>query len=158
MKDKTAIFTGHRNIPANLVSKIEEEVKKTVVDLIKQGVIYYGNGGARGFDLLSAKCILELKIVYPQIKLIMVLPCKNQTKLWNNYDINKYLFILNNADKITYTSLDYTETCMLARNDYLIRNSSHCIAYLTNNNSGTAYTIRKASLRGLSVYNIAEKI
>ncbi len=155
MKNKTAMFTGHRNIKANLLQLIEKNVKKQLIKLIKINVIYYGNGGARGFDLLAAKCVLELKKEYPHIKLIMVLPCKDQTKKWNNNDIALYNFILSNADKIICISNEYTKRCMLERNDHLIKNSSHCIAYLIQACGGTAYTVMRAKEQGLTVYNIA---
>ena len=38
------------------------------------GYLYFGAGGALGFDTLAAQTVLDLKKDYPQIKLILVLP------------------------------------------------------------------------------------
>ena len=38
-------------------------------------------GGALGFDTLVAKLIINLKIKYPYIKLVLILPCIEQTKM-----------------------------------------------------------------------------
>ncbi len=158
MKEKTAMFSGHRNIPGKCINKIETLAKEIIVSLINKGVIYYGNGGARGFDLLAAKCVLDLKLIYPQIKLIMVLPCIEQTTGWEINDIVDYRNVLNNSDKIVYVNEKYSKRCMLDRNDHLVNNSAYCIAYLTNNKSGTAYTVNRAKSQGLEIYNIAHCI
>lgn len=46
-------------------------------------------------------------MVYPDIKLILVLPCKNQTRGWKETDIQKYEWIKSKADKVVYTSEHY---------------------------------------------------
>ena len=155
MKEKTACFTGHRNLPGDSLQAIEACVKDRIVALIGCGVIYYGCGGARGFDLLAANCVIELKKQYPQIRLIMVLPCKDQANGWNDADCSNYQFVLRHADKIVYIAQEYTRRCMLDRNDHLIDHSGYCIAYLTQARGGTAYTVRRARAKGLAVDNIA---
>lgn len=62
------------------------------------------------------------------------------------------------ADKVVYTSKEYTRGCMHKRNRHLVDNSSICIAYLTEQSGGTAYTVDYARKNGLIVINIAEKI
>ena len=70
MKEKTCCFTGHREIAPSEFAKIKGRIREKIEALIEQGVIYYGAGGARGFDTLAAEAVLELKGKYPQIKLI----------------------------------------------------------------------------------------
>ena len=36
-----------------------------LVSLIEKGVIFYGAGGALGFDTIAVECVLELKEKYP---------------------------------------------------------------------------------------------
>lgn len=79
MKEKTCCFTGHRKIPSEQYNRIAERLKAEIIGLIRQGVIYFGVGGALGFDTMAAQAVLALKESYPQIKLILVLPCKTQT-------------------------------------------------------------------------------
>ena len=124
-------------------------------NLIKDGIIYFGAGGALGFDTLASEVVLEKKSVYPQIKLILVLPCPDQTKGWSYADIDKYNYILSRADKIVYTSEKFYKGCMHRRNRHLVNNSSCCICYLENDTGGTAYTVGYANKNGLKIYNIA---
>lgn len=60
-----------------------------MIESIENGYRYFGEGGALGFDTVAALTVLELKSVYPDIKLILVLPCKKQTRGWSETDIQK---------------------------------------------------------------------
>ena len=144
MRDKTACFTGHRKIASEQQRIVAERLKQTVEKLILNGYCYFGAGGALGFDTLAAECVLYLKKQYPQIKLILVLPCKTQTRGWDSEDIAIYEQIKAQADKVVYTSEEYTRGCMFKRNRHLVDNSSVCIAYLTESKGGTAYTVNYA--------------
>ena len=156
MRDKTACFTGHRKIAPGQREIVAERLKNTVNSLISEGYRYFGAGGALGFDTLVAECVLYLKKQYPQIKLILVLPCKTQTRGWDSEDIAVYEQIKAQADKAVYTSEEYTRGCMFKRNRHLVDNSSVCIAYLTENRGGTAYTVDYARKKGVRVINLAE--
>lgn len=103
-----------------------------------------------------AKAYVQLKKQYSHIRLILVLPCLSQTKGWSEKDIEIYEDIKRQADKIVYTSKEYTRGCMHKRNRHLVDNSSACIAYLTESTGGTAYTVDYARKRGLTVFNIAD--
>ena len=129
-KTITACFTGHRDIPEFEKMIVKKRLKKEIEKLIEKGVIYFGNGGAVGFDSISALTVIELRERYPQIKLIMVLPCKEQDRKWSEKDKATYAYILENADKITYTSEHYYKGCMHVRNRRLVDFSKYCIAYL----------------------------
>lgn len=157
MKKKTACFTGHRKIAIEQRKIVAERLKNTVESLISEGYRYFGTGGALGFDTLAAQCILYLKKQYPYIKLILVLPCKTQTRDWKSEDIAIYERIKAQADKVVYTSKEYTRDCMFRRNRHLVDNSSICIAYLTKNKGGTAYTVNYAKKLGVTVINIADQ-
>ena len=181
-KEHTAFFTGHRIIdkPSSELSNILET---TIENLIISGVIYYGVGGAIGFDTLSAKTVISLRDKYPNIKLILVLPCKKQDELWNQTDKVEYSEILKQADKIVYISENYTRQCMFQRNivhalvsiigmtvqhglassfvfilifhaRHLVNFSSYCICYLNKKTGGTVYTVSYAKSKGLKMINL----
>lgn len=84
-KYNVACFSGHRKIPQN-PNELKNQLKIEVLKLIKQGVIFFGAGGALGFDMLAEETILELRKKYTHIKLILVLPCppEQQTLKWND--------------------------------------------------------------------------
>ncbi len=156
MREKTACFTGHRKIPPESISELSQRLKNTLLRLIEEGYMYFGAGGALGFDTLATQCVLSLKKQYPHIKLILVLPCITQTKGWSKNDIAIYEEIKSQADKVVYTSQEYTRGCMHKRNRHLVDNSSACISYLTENKGGTFYTVNYAKSKGVEVINIAE--
>lgn len=158
MKHKlyTCCFTGHRKIPSNEYEEILQQLVKTIVRLIKNGYRFFGTGGALGFDTIAAQTVLYLKNFYPHIRLILVLPCLSQTKGWKEKDIDEYERIKNSADKVVYTSQEYTQGCMLKRNRHLVDYSSVCICYLTKQSGGTSYTVKYAQQNGLKIFNIAD--
>lgn len=156
MKEKTCCFTGHRNIPSGQYQKIFAKTEEMIESLIIKGYLYFGAGGAVGFDTIAAFAVLKLKERYPDIRLILVLPCLSQTRGWAQEDIEIYEDIKQKADKVVYTSQEYTRGCMHKRNRHLVDNSSACISYLTEEKGGTFYTVNYAKSQGVEVINIAE--
>lgn len=155
MKERTCCFTGHRKIPPLQSLQIAERLKTELIKLIDQGYLYFGAGGALGFDTIAAKTVLTLQQSCPQIKLILVLPCKTQTRGWEKENIAIYEDIKNRCNKVVYTSENYTRGCMLKRNRHLVDNSSACICYLTESKGGTAYTVEYARRSGIKIVNLA---
>lgn len=158
MKEKTCCFTGHREIPSEAYQLIFNKTEEMVENLIKRGYLYFGAGGALGFDTIAAFVVLKLKERYSNIRLILVLPCRSQTRGWSSEDVRIYENIKARADKVVYTSEEYTSGCMHKRNRHLADNSSVCIAYLTESKGGTAYTVYYAAKHGLTVFNIADHL
>ena len=156
MKSKTCCFTGHRAISEAKTEWIKIRLKPVLEELINTGYKYFGSGGALGFDTIAALTVLELKKKYNHIRLILVLPCVNQTKGWEEIDVKIYEYIKSMCDKYVYTSKEYTKGCMYKRNRHLVDNSSCCICYLTKESGGTAYTVDYALKQGLKVINIAD--
>lgn len=156
MKNQTVCFTGHRKIPPEQVDALTRQLKSTLIQLISDGYRYFGAGGALGYDTLAAQSVLELKTQYPDVKLILVLPCLSQTRGWSARDIEIYEDIKNKADKVVYTSQEYTKGCMHKRNRHLVDNSSVCVCYLTESTGGTAYTVDYARKNQLTVINLGE--
>ncbi len=155
MKEQTCCFTGHRKIPPMQSVEIAERLKTELIKLIDQGYLYFGAGGALGFDTIAAKTVLTLQQSCPQIKLILVLPCKTQTRGWEKEDIAIYKDIKQRCNKVVYTSEDYTRGCMLKRNRHLVDNSSACVCYLSESKGGTAYTVDYARRSGIKIVNLA---
>lgn len=128
-----------------------------MVDLIHEGYLYFGAGGALGFDTMAAQTILKLQSTYPDIRLILVLPCVSQTRGWSTSDTEEYERIKGLANKVVYVSQEYSRGCMFKRNRHLVDNSSVCVCYLSENSGGTAYTANYAKTKDVTVINIAKK-
>lgn len=154
-KKHTCCFTGHRDLPSDKKTAIQNQLKAAVEQAIQNGYRFFGAGGALGFDTMAAQVVLEHKKQYPHIRLILVLPCVDQTSGWKQSDIDEYERIKSLADKVVYTSREYTNGCMSKRNRHLVDHSSLCICYLTRQTGGTAYTVRYAENSGVFVENIA---
>ena len=72
-KIKSVAFTGHREVekyPDFSARKLYEATEA----YIKRGATDFYCGMARGFDLLAGECVLSLKKLYPEIRLIAYIP------------------------------------------------------------------------------------
>lgn len=156
LKKQTCCFTGHRALPSEDYA-IKSRLKVVIESAVQKGYRFFGTGGALGFDTIAAQTVLELKSKYPHIRLILVLPCVNQTSGWKQADIDEYERIKALADKVVYTSMEYYSGCMYKRNRHLVDHSSLCICYLTRLSGGTAYTVRYAESKNITVFNLADR-
>ena len=157
-KARTACVTGHRNIDASDLPSLTRRLNETIEMLILKGVVFWGCGGARGFDLLAGAAILTLREKYPAVRLIMVLPCRGQEYRWTEQDKQTYREILAAANKVVYISETYYEGVMAKRNRWLVEQSSYCVAYLKRERTGTSQTVRFAMQQGLTIINLAESL
>jgi len=154
---KTACFTGHRQIKESLI-EIERRTTRIVEYLIQNNYRYFGAGGARGYDALASEIVLNLKVKYPKIHLILILPFDNQyihEANWIQSEIDQYHKLKEQASKIVILSSGYSPGIYYRRNRYLVDNSSVCTAYMNRKNSGTGYTVNYAKTQGLSIINVA---
>jgi len=149
----TCCFTGHRpqflpwrfNENDNRCVRMKLEVKKQIEIAITKGYKIFITGMALGFDMICAEIILELKKIYPNIKLIGAIPCKTQSKLWKLNDKQRYESILHKLDSIRCIYDDYNgNECMLERNQFMVNNSSLVIALFNGKNGGTQKTLKYA--------------
>ena len=102
-RNRTVCFTGHRNIKS--ATAIERQLVEIVKGLVAQGYIHFLAGGARGFDSMAARVVLQLKKNHPQIILRLILPFPNLYETengWSEEDIENYYAILDAADDVVY--------------------------------------------------------
>ena len=148
-------FTGHRDINIYDYERVVALVETAIARLIEdEAVTEFRAGGARGFDCIAASCVLHLKSKYPQIKLHLVLPCKNQDKYFARHEKMIYKYVLENADSVEYIQEKYSNGVMMARNRALVDGSDICLAYLTRLTGGTYQTVAMARKSGLKVLNV----
>lgn len=159
MKEKTICFTGHRTIRTK-DGDIAASLRGLIEILINRGYKYFGAGGAIGFDTIAAETIVNLQCVYPDIRLILVLPFRNQYTdgKWTKEEIKKYNDLIYKAAKVVYIQDKYSSGVYYKRNRHLIDNSSLCIAYQYKNTGGTAYTTRYAKEQNCRVIDLIEYI
>ena len=61
MKENTCCFTGHRTIESAELPILKQRLEWTIGMLINQGAIFYGCGGAIGFDMLAGFTVFGFK-------------------------------------------------------------------------------------------------
>ena len=138
------------------IKKIEKQLDKIIEKLYQKGVIFYGTGGSYGFDMLAERAVIRARNRHNEMKLILVLPCKEQDKYWTEDNKAAFAEIKNQADKIVYLSENYSKGCMHRRNRHLVDFSGYCIAYLSENSGGTAYTVDYARQNSLEIFNLGK--
>ena len=155
-KKQVCCFSGHRFISKEKLPQLKAAVRKAIIELIDRGIIFFGAGGALGFDMLAEETVLQLKDEYPHIRLVLVLPCppEQQTLKWNDDQRKRYYDILKEADKVRILSPQYTDNCMLARNRHLVDNSAYIICYLRKQRGGTFFTVGYAERQGLEIIRL----
>ncbi len=150
-KEITVCFTGHRRV---IHKYIKEPLIKIIKELYENGYRYFGAGGAGGFDFLASQAVLDLKEIYPDIKLIIVIPCKDYYDRWTRDDKNDYMEILKKADKVKILSDHYYRGCMQVRNKHLVDASSVCVYYKYTDTGGTAFTVNYAKKTGIHTIGV----
>ena len=110
---------------------------------------------AMGFDLLAASAVIALKRRFSDVKLIAVVPYRNQSEKFSEYEQKRYQYALQNADEVIVLREKYSNGCLLRRNDYMLAHASGLIAFYDGKpKGGTFYTILKASESSMPIINL----
>ena len=156
MPQHSCCFTGHREIAPATFIYVKHKLLCVVDELIRSGITNFYAGGALGFDTVAAQTVLELKKKYTDVKLHLILPCREQANSWSYINRQTYNDLLTQAESVNYVSEHYTRFCMQLRNRELVDRSSVCVCFMEKNTGGTAYTVNYAMKKGLKIINIAE--
>jgi len=154
--ENTCFFTGHRSVAQDKIAGITAKTREQICLHAAKGYRFFVCGGAMGFDSIAAAQVLRLKAGGMDIRLILALPCRDQTARWKDVEmIRLYQFIKGKADEIIYISDLYYDGCMKERNQYMADISTACIAYYNRKRiGGTAQTVRMAERKNLSIANV----
>jgi uncharacterized phage-like protein YoqJ len=154
--NKTAFFSGHRLISETEKPMIRRQLSRCIKEAYDSGYRRFFCGCALGFDTIAAEETIRLRKLYPDIRLLLALPCGTQADRWSAQDQETYRRILELADEKTVLSPFYYQGAMLTRNRYMADRSSLCICWLRNMRGGTASTVRYAMLHGgIRIINLA---
>lgn len=157
MNAKICCFTGHRIIPDAEMMRLPDALSQVINELYGEGVREFRAGGAIGFDTLAALKVLTFRQTHPDVRLSLILPCRDQDARWCQYDRDIYRYIIEYADSVIYTENTYTPDCMHRRNRALVNGSDFCVAYAARNEGGSAYTLKLAKREGLKIINLAKE-
>ena len=158
-------FTGHRkerilqensNNPC-ILGQVQLAVIEQVEHLYSQGYRTFYNGMSEGFDLLAASAVIACRWKYKDIRLVAVVPFRNQSARYEPLDKIQYNTLLEEADEVVILSESYYRGCFHRRNDYLIEYANIVIAYWDGIfKGGTFYTIKKAQRDNKQIINLSK--
>ena len=83
IKANSVAFTGHRLVPESKKGELIKKLRVKIRLLYAMGIRNYYCGMAIGFDMLAAEVVLSLRSELPYLKLIAVVPFKEQSARWN---------------------------------------------------------------------------
>ena len=153
---RTAFFTGHRILNEEENTFLPDYVFHCLSEAYKAGFRRFYCGCALGFDTIAAYQTIRLRELYPDVRLLLAIPCATQADRWPERDRLVYDNILENADSKEILSPVYYQGAMLTRNRYMADRSSLCICYLRYMRGGTASTVRYALLQNrIRIINLA---
>lgn len=136
----------------------ENKLTEWIIKLINEDCRIFYTGMAMGFDIIAAENVALLKKARPElgIKLICVIPFSGQEKGFNSFWMEKYNYIMSQADEMILLSDDYYSGCYQVRNKYMVDNSDCVLTWYDGKKGGTRNTIDYALKQGRQVFNINE--
>ena len=141
MGEKSCCVTGHRDIPADKLPYMEEELRKAVQSAIEDGFTRFISGFAEGTDLLFAAIVAEEKEKNPGIHLEAAIPYATRVKSKSPL----FQKMLTSCDFINVLCDKYSPSVFFARNRYMVLESDRVIAvYDGREKGGTVFCIRYA--------------
>ena len=146
-KEKACCVTGHRDIPAEQMDRIQKLLRQEILAAIEDGYTHFISGFATGADLLFAVIIAELKEIYP-ITLEAAIPYPGRMKTPDE----TFQRLIRCCDTVKIHSDSYFKGCYMRRNRYLVDQSQRVIAvYDGRPTGGTAATVRYAKGKDVRV-------
>ena len=152
--EKVCSFTGHRVIDKRHRSTIAALTSRAVAYAYENGARCFLSGGAIGFDTIAAKAVISFRISHPDVRLAILVPCKNQSEKWSDGEKSIYEYVLSVADEVEYLADEYFDGCMRLRNQALAERCDILISYVGRNMGGAAQTVRIAEKLGKEIYNL----
>lgn len=145
---KTCCITGHRDIPAERMAYVEQQLRREVLAAIEAGYTRFISGFAEGADLMFAAIVAEQKENHPELFLEAAIPYAGRLKTRNK----QFHALLQACNGIKVMCREYTPSCFMQRNRYMARESQRVIAvYDGRDRGGTLFTLRYAHTLGREI-------
>lgn len=148
MSSLTCCVTGHRDISAERMAYVERELRQEVLEAISAGYTRFISGFAEGADLMFAAIVAEQKDYHPELFLEAAIPYAGRLKTRSK----QFHTLLQACDGIQVICQEYTPSCFMRRNRYMVREAQRVIAvYDGRDRGGTLFTMRYAHTLGKEI-------
>ena len=147
----TCCVTGHRKIPAEKMLYVQKNLYQRVEQAIHEGYVHFISGFASGVDLLFAEAVVSFKNDFP-ITLEAAIPYPGRL------DTPDAAFrrLIKECDSVKVHATQYSKSCYMVRNRYMVDCSSLVIAVHDGRKTGgTAATVKYANMIGCLVDTIS---
>lgn len=152
-------FTGHR--PEKLpwggdemdprCQALKVMLTRAVAREAEAGAGIFCCGMARGCDFYFAEAVLAEMKNSPGLQLEAWLPCPTQADRWPRADQIRRQRILNQCTRIHIVEPEYTQGCMLRRDQAMVDRADMLLSVWDGSPGGTGWTVRYARRRGKSI-------
>lgn len=148
MGSLTCCVTGHRDIPVERIAHVEQELRREVLEAIEAGYTRFTSGFAEGADLMFAAIVAEQKERHPELFLEAAIPYAGRLKTRSK----QFHALLPACNGIKVMCREYTPSCFMQRNRYMVREAQRVIAvYDGRDHGGTLFTMRYAHTLGKEI-------
>ena len=121
---------------------------------MNRDVLYFGVGGARGFDMLAAEYMIHVREkIKNRVRVISVRPYPGYMDAWPEEEKRWQEEIIRKSDKVVRISRENYPGVFYERDRELVDGSGHVISCCRRITGGTAYTVRCAMEQGIPVMN-----
>ena len=144
-------FIGHRFLAKGTKSEIKRRLRASIDSLIQQGVTSFICGGMYGFSMMAGLIVSEFKTKYSEIKLTVLLPCRDYWTL--GYEV-AFAKLLSFSDEVIYCAEGYYSGCRQKRNLQMLESSQYLVAYFIGIGDRKG-VLHVAEEWGLTVINLA---
>ena len=149
-KEYTCCVTGHRDIPTEKVLYVQNSLHQELEKAIHGGYVHFISGFAYGVDLMFAEAVVNFKSSYP-ITLEAAIPYPGRL----NTPDTAFRRLIKECDIVKVHTAQYSKSCYMVRNRYMVECSSLIIAVHDGRKTGgTAATIKYAHQHGRTVWKI----
>ncbi len=147
-------FTGHRAIPEGERELLWQSTLANAQALYNRGFRTFIAGGAVGYDMLAAQAVCELRLLHPDVKLVLALPFRGHDSKFSVGDRHQLAELIELADEAVTLYERYSPGVYAARNRWMVEHASVCVCYLRRaGRSGTSMTTDMARQHGLQIVN-----
>ncbi len=159
-KTDTCCFTGHRKLPwgSDENTAACRKLKLALADVLHavytSGYRHFICGMAPGADMYFGEAVVALRDEHPGVTLEAAVPFAGQDLRWSADVRRRYSRLAESCDDVTVLRGEYTPTCMMERNRYMVDHSSLVIAVFDGRAGGTRNTIRYAAARGVEIIQL----